>query len=133
MLRDESGAEPVAGQDDDDGEGGAERRRAYRRQMPFGRGAVLVVGDRAHIVGVADLSVTGAYLRMRLALQVGDVHLLKILTPPERTELRLQARVVRLSLAQDEGSHHTRGVAVHFVDVDPQTRARLKAFVGQGR
>jgi hypothetical protein len=134
MLRDEPGAEPVAGQDDDGGEGGAERRRAYRRQLPFGRGAVLVVGDRTHIVGIADLSVTGAYLRMRLALKVGDVHLLKILvTLPERTELRLRARVVRVSLAQDEGSHHTRGVAVHFVDVDPPARARLEAFVAQGR
>ena len=118
MLRDESAAEPVAGQDAADA-GDPERRRAYRKQMPFGRGAVLVVGDRAHIVGIADLSVTGAYLRMRLALRVGDVHLLKMLLVPERTELRLRVRVVRISLEQDESNHHTRGVAVHFLDVSP--------------
>ncbi len=132
MLRDESAAEPVAGQDAADA-GDPERRRAYRKQMPFGRGAVLVVGDRAHIVGIADLSVTGAYLRMRLALRVGDVHLLKMLLVPERTELRLRVRVVRVSLEQDESNHHTRGVAVHFLDVSPEERARLQAFVGQAR
>ena len=37
-----------------------DRRRAFRRKLPFGRGAVLMVGERAHIVGLADVSVTGA-------------------------------------------------------------------------
>jgi hypothetical protein len=131
MLRDESAAEPVAGQDAADA-GGPERRRAYRKELPFGRGAVLVVGDRAHIVGIADLSITGAYLRMRLALRVGDVHVLKLLMLPERTELRLRSQVVRVSLEQDESNHHTRGVAVHFLDVAPEARKRLQAFVGEG-
>lgn len=132
MLRDESAAEPVAGQDAADSDG-PNRRRAYRKPLPFGRGAVLVVGERAHIVGIADLSVTGAYLRSRLALRVGDVHLLRLLLAPERTELRLQARVVRVSIEQDESHQHTRGVAVHFLDVSPGERARLEAFVGAAR
>lgn len=131
MLRDDSAVETVAGNDTD--AGGSERRRAYRKKLPFGRGAVLVVGERAHIVGIADLSVTGAYLRMRLALNVGDEHVLKLLLMPKRTELCLRVRVVRVSLDQDESHQHTRGVAVHFVDPDAQARARLQAFVGQER
>jgi len=131
MLRDDSPAEAVAVADADDADG-RDRRRAYRRQLPFGRGGVLVVADRTHIVGIADLSVTGAYLRMRLALTVGDVHVLKLLMLPERTELCLNARVVRVSLEQDESHHHTRGVAVHFLDVSPEDRKRLQLIVGQG-
>lgn len=133
MLRDQpSPAEAATSEEGTDGSG-SERRRAYRRPMPFGRGAVLLIGDRAHIVGLADLSVTGAYLRMRLALRVGDVHTLKLLIPPERAELRLQARVVRVSLEQDESHHHTRGVAVHFLEVSRDDRRRLEAFVGNRR
>jgi len=131
MLREDSAVDTVT---DDTGDGGGpERRRAYRKKMPFGRGAVLVVGERAHIVGIADLSVTGAYLRMRLALNVGDEHVLKLFLLPERTELRLRARVVRVSLDQDESHHHTRGVAVHFVDPDAHARSCLKAYIGEER
>jgi hypothetical protein len=104
--------------------------RAHRRRLPFGHGAVLVIGDRAHIVGVADLSVSGAYLRMRLPLRVGDVHTLKLILMPRRAELALRARVVRVNLERDESHEHPRGVAVHFVDVGPDARARLAAFVG---
>jgi hypothetical protein len=70
---------------------------------------------------------------MRLALNVGDVHLLKLLILPDRTELRLKVRVVRVCLEQDESHHHTRGVAVHFLDVAPAERASLEAFVGPAR
>ena len=130
MLKEDAAVETVAGNDTGDADG-PERRRAYRKKLPFGRGAVLVVGERAHIVGIADLSVTGAYLRMRLNLNVGDEHVLKLFLMPRRTELCLRARVVRVSLEQDESHHHTRGVAVHFVDPDANARARLKAYVGE--
>jgi hypothetical protein len=127
MLRDDSAVATLAGDAQD---AGWEARRARRKKMPFGRGAVLVVGDRSHIVGIADLSVTGAFLRMRLPLRVGDEHLLKLFLLPERSELRLRARVVRVSVDRDESHDHCRGVAVQFVDPSPGTFARLQSYVG---
>jgi c-di-GMP-binding flagellar brake protein YcgR len=129
MLREGGRSDAAEGEQASD----ADRRRAYRRQLPFGRGAVLVVDGRHHIVGLADVSVTGAYLRTRLSLQVGDEPVLKLLVVHERTELKLRARVVRVSQIEDESHHHTRGVAVHFLDVDEASRARLQTFVGKAR
>jgi len=110
---------------------GRERRRAFRRQLPFGRGAVLVVGERAHIVGLADVSVTGAYLTTRAPVAPGERHLLKVLVMPARVELTLSAQIVRVSQAAHESAAHPRGVAVHFVDVDESSRRELEAFVAQ--
>lgn len=110
---------------------GAERRRAFRRQLPFGRGAVLLVGERAHIVGLADVSVTGAYLTTRAPVSAGETHLLRVLVMPARVEVVLKAEIVRVSLAEHESSAHPRGVAVHFVEVDDVSRGHLEAFVSQ--
>jgi hypothetical protein len=118
-------AKETGGGDD----GGAERRRAFRRKLPFGRGAVLVVGERAHIVGLADVSVTGAYLMTRAPLTAGETHVLKLLGTRAQVELVLRVEVVRVSLAEHESTAHPRGVAVHFVDVDEPTRRHLEAFV----
>jgi hypothetical protein len=113
--------------DDPDGE----RRRAFRRKLPFGRGAVLVVGERSHIVGLADVSVTGAYLTTRAPVAAGETHLLKILLLPSRVEIVLRAEIVRVSLAAHESPDHPRGVAVRFLDVDEASRGRLEAFVAR--
>jgi hypothetical protein len=110
---------------------GAERRRAFRRKLPFGRGAVLVVGERSHIVGVADVSVTGAYLTTRAPVAAGETHLLKLLLLPSRVEIELRAEIVRVSLAAHESPDHPRGVAVRFLDVDQASRAELEAFVAR--
>ncbi len=110
---------------------GAERRRAFRRKLPFGRGAVLVVGERSHIVGVADVSVTGAYLTTRAPVAAGETHLLKLLLLPSRVEIALRAEIVRVSLAAHESPDHPRGVAVRFLDMDEASRAELEAFVAR--
>ena len=117
--------------EDGAGDGGPERRRAYRRQLPFGRGAVLGVEGRSHIVGLADVSVTGAYVTTRAPLAVGEVHTLSLLMLPERFELTLSCRVVRVALGEDESLTHPRGVALHFEDVDEPTRELLRRFVGR--
>jgi hypothetical protein len=119
------GDEPVAE------EPGANRRRATRRKLPFGRGAILSVGDRSHIVGLADISVTGAYLVARASVAAGQVHLLKVLILPSRTEMALKVEIVRVSQAGAESDEHPRGVAVRFVDVDDRSRELLAAFVGR--
>ena len=76
---------------------GQERRRALRRRLPFGRGAVLLVGERPHIVGLADLSVGGAFLRTSATaiVAVGERHVLRLLLLPDRTEFEIRAEVVR--------------------------------------
>ena len=110
---------------------GAERRRAFRRKLPFGRGAVLVVGQRSHIVGVADVSVTGAYLTTRAPVAAGETHILKMLLLPAHVEIAVKVEVVRVSLADPESPDHPRGVAVRFLDVDQASRAELEAFVAR--
>jgi hypothetical protein len=130
MLLDDAGDEGMAeGQDGGDDTGGAERRRAFRRRLPFGRGAVLAVGERAHIVGLADVSITGAYLTARAPVAPGETHVLKVLLLPARLEIALKVEVVRVSLADPESPDHPRGVAVRFLDVDERSRDLLQAFV----
>jgi c-di-GMP-binding flagellar brake protein YcgR len=108
---------------------GAERRRAFRRKLPFGRGAVLVVGDRAHIVGLADVSVTGAYLTTRAPVSAGEAYVLKLLLLPARVEVALPVEVARVSIAEHESAHHPRGVAVRFLHLDERARELLQSFV----
>jgi hypothetical protein len=110
---------------------GSKPREAFRRKLPFGRAAVLVVGERAHIVGVADVSVSGAYLTTRAPVSAGETHVLKVLILPARVEVALRARIVRVSLADHESLDHPRGVAVRFVDVDETSRELLQAFVAR--
>lgn len=112
---------------------GAERRRAFRRRLPFGRGAVLAVGDRAHIVGLADVSVTGAYLSTRAPVSVGDTHRLRLLLLPDTVELELQVEIVRIAQVELESPDHPRGVAVRFLDEDEKIMTQLRAFIARGR
>jgi hypothetical protein len=112
---------------------GADRRRAFRRKLPFGRGAILSVGDRAHIVGLADVSITGAYLTARAPVAAGETHVLKVLLLPARMEIALKVEVVRVSLTDPESPDHPRGVAVRFLDVDDTSRDLLQAFVARER
>jgi hypothetical protein len=133
MLQDDAGDDEMAeGQDGGDDAGGAERRRAFRRRLPFGRGAVLSVGERAHIVGLADVSITGAYLTARAPVAAGETHLLKVLLLPARLEITLKVEVVRVSLADPESPDHPRGVAVRFLDLDERSRDLLQSFVERG-
>jgi hypothetical protein len=129
MVRDEDGGEAAPGEEIVTDGSGAERRRALRRKMPFGRGAVLIVGKRSHIVGLADVSRTGAYLMTRAPVAAGQTHVLRILSVPTRTELALKVEIVRVSLADHESVAHPRGVAVRFVDLDEPARRLLEALV----
>ena len=110
---------------------GSERRRAFRRKLPFGRGAVLVAGERAHIVGIADVSVSGAYLTTRAPVSAGETHVLRVLLLPARVEVALRVEIVRVSLAYHESADHPRGVAVRFVGLDETSSTLLEAFVAR--
>jgi hypothetical protein len=130
MRDDDAGGRAVAGgQAMVSNSPGVESRRAFRRKLPFGRGAVLMVGERAHIVGLADVSVTGAYLSTRAPVSAGEAHVLKLLLLPARVEVSLRAEVVRTCLAEHESPDHPRGVAVRFLDLDEGSRELLRSFV----
>ena len=132
MLRDDDGSTAGTGEEVVTDDSGAERRRAFRRKLPFGRGAVLLVGERTHIVGLADVSVTGAYLMTRAPVAAGEVHLLQVLSASTRVLFALKAQIVRVSLADHESPEHPRGVAVRFVDVGEAARRLLEDFIARG-
>jgi len=133
MVQDDAEVQLAGSGSNGDAEGAdSERRRALRRKLPFGRGAILQIGERTHIVGLADVSVTGAYLTTRAPLSVGDTHLLKLLMVPEKIEMALQAEVVRVAQEDHESTEHPRGVAVRFLDLDDEARDRLQVYVARG-
>lgn len=90
-----------------------------------------MVGGRSHIVGVADVSVTGAYLTTRAPVAVGEPHVLRLLLLPDTVEVELRAEVVRIAQAEHESTRHPRGVAVRFVEPNPGAVEKLQAFVAQ--
>jgi hypothetical protein len=112
---------------------GNERRRAFRRRLPFGRGAVLMIGGRAHIVGLADVSVTGAYLTTRAPVSVGDAHLLRLLLLPDTVEVELPVEIVRVAQADVESPDHPRGVAVRFLELNERAARQLRGFIARGQ
>lgn len=127
MLRDQ--AEPPAG-------GSHAKRltpRADRRRLPIGRAATLTVGTRTHIVGLSDLSATGAYLITSAPAREGEQHELQLFALPGRAGLVVQARVVRVVREGLEKDHHPCGLAVEFVGLDEAGRSRVESFVRAGK
>jgi hypothetical protein len=110
---------------------GNERRRALRRKLPFGRGAVMLIGDRAHIVGLADVSVTGAYLSTRAPVAKGETHVLRLLLLPDTVEVEIKVEIVRVAQVELESQDHPRGVAVRFVEMNEQAIGKLQAFIAR--
>ena len=92
--------------------GGAEKRRSSRRELPFGRGAILQIGGRVHIVGLGDLSEGGAFLVTRASASVGETHLLRLSMVSRRVEVTLPCEVVRVVDRPAE-----RGMGVVFTEL----------------
>ena len=105
--------------------------RARRRKLPFGRAAVLAVDGRDHIVGLADVSATGAFLITRTRFPIGQEVVVKVMPIPGRREVRLPARIVRIAQTGEESPQHPHGVAVQFAGLDLRTREILEDFVNQ--
>ncbi len=104
-----------------------ERRRSPRRQLPFGRTAVLEVGGRAHVVALIDLSATGAYLATRTTIPRDRSLRLKVRLP-RIGEVALPCEFVREN-GDDAVSGRRGGVGVRFIDLDEPTVSQLEAFV----
>lgn len=110
----------------------ADRRQAGRRQLPFGRGAVLVTATSSHVVAVVDLSEGGAYVACRTAVVPGQAITLKLLLTLGG-ELALPAEVVRVVTRREGPDAYPPGIAIRFRDLDAGIRARLALFVEEGR
>jgi hypothetical protein len=110
--------------------GGAERRQSPRRSLPFGRGAVLEIAGRSHIVGLGDLSEGGALVLTRAAASTGETLVLRLWTVARSAEVALPCTVVRTVDARPGGPQ--RGLAVRFVDLDDEVRESIAAFVARG-
>ena len=109
--------------------GGVEKRQSPRRTLPFGRGAVLQLAGRSHVVGLSDLSEGGALLLTRATASVGETALLKLSMVSRLAEVALPCTVVRIVDAQPGGPR--RALAVRFVDPDDEVRAAIAAFVAR--
>ncbi len=105
--------------------------RARRRRLPFGRAAVLSVEGRDHIVGLADVSATGAFLITRLRFPIGQPVVVKVMPIPGRREVLLPGRVVRIAQTGEESPQHPHGVAVQFSGLELHTREILEDFVNR--
>ncbi len=108
---------------------GAEKRQWVRRALPFGRGAVLEIGDRSHIVGLRDLSVGGALLLTRASVRVGGAALLRLSMISGRAEVKLPCTVIRAVTTPSGDSQ--RGLGVRFGDADDGVRESIAAFVAR--
>jgi Tfp pilus assembly protein PilZ len=108
---------------------GAERRQKSRRSLPFGRGAVLQISDRSHVVGLADLSEGGALVLTRASASVGDTGLLRLSMVSRRVELALPCAVVRV--VNGPSGTPQKGLALRFVDPDPEALAAIASFVAR--
>jgi hypothetical protein len=103
--------------------------RARRRKLPFGRAAVLSVDGRDHIVGLADVSATGAFLITKVPFPIGQEVVVKVVPIPGRREISLPARIVRVTQTGEESPQHPRGGAVQFGGLEQRTREVLEDFV----
>ena len=103
--------------------------RARRRKLPFGRAAVLSADGRDHIVGLADVSATGAFLITKVSFPTGQEVVVKMVPIPGRREISLPARIVRVAQTGEESPQHPHGVAVQFTGLDLRTREVLEDFV----
>jgi Tfp pilus assembly protein PilZ len=121
------GEAPRAGGDEEPS--GIEKRQWPRRTLPFGRGAVLEIGGRSHIVGLRDLSEGGALLVTRARAAEGEAVLLKLSMVSRRVEVRISGTVVRIVQAESDGCQ--RGLAVRFENIDDEVRASIATFVAR--
>jgi hypothetical protein len=113
----------------EDAQDGSERRRNPRRKLPFGRSAVLRIGERDHVVALVDVSRGGACVATRTPIPEDAPLLLKLLLPSQGVELRLPCQLVRII-----PHHYGRqpGVALRFVSVAADATRRLDQFVESG-
>lgn len=109
-----------------------ERRTSRRRRLPFVRSGVFESNGRNHIVQVADLGPEGAFLSTRLAVEVGEKAVLRMILPRDGREVPLPCQVVwRSEAAVTRGATPT-GIAVRFQGLEAAVARRVEEFATEG-
>jgi len=96
-----------------------EHRRYVR--LPFGADVICTVGERRFKVRSLDLAAGGILLQSAPGVSDGDFAEIEFSVPGESQPLKLMGRVARKSESQ--------GMAIEFIDPEPENRAALKRFV----
>ncbi len=108
-----------------------ERRQCRRRVLPFVRSAVLELEGKNHIVAVADISSTGAFLSTSLEANANRLLRLKVILPGETRDVQIDCRVVRRSETPDVETGRPPGLAIRFEGLEPAIRRRLEEFTAE--
>ncbi|MFI5183609.1 MAG: PilZ domain-containing protein [Vicinamibacteria bacterium] len=109
-----------------------DRRLSRRRRLPFVRSGVLESAGRNHIVQVADLCPEGAFLSTRLAVEVGEKAVLRMVLPRDGREVPLPCQIVWRSEGAEARGHATAGLAVRFQGLDAAVARRVEEFAAEG-
>ena len=109
-----------------------DRRLSRRRRLPFVRSGVFELGGRNHIVQVTDLGPEGAFLSTRLAADVGEKGVLRMVLPRDGREVPLPCQVVWRSEASGARGSTPAGIAVRFQGLDAAVARRVEDFATEG-
>jgi hypothetical protein len=115
----------------------SDRRKVRRRSLPFVRSAVLEHLGKGHIVVLSDLSVDGAFLTTRAALDLGDPLKtaplrLRLVVPRDSREISVPCELVWRSDRFDAATGRPAGIAVRFRDMPPEVQERVEEFAHEG-
>ena len=116
---------------------GDDRRRVRRRTLPFLRSAVLELPEQSHIVVLANLSVEGAFLTTRVSVDLpspasGQRMNLRIVAPRHSREVAIPCELVWRSDRFDASSGRPAGIAVRFLEIDPEMHHWIDEFALEG-
>jgi anti-anti-sigma factor len=79
-------------------------------------------------VDILNLSAVGAYIYGCEGFKLGDEVIMKVILPPQKEELELEARVVWLCDKQVQPQHYP-GIGVAFYNISRQNQAKIVEFV----
>jgi hypothetical protein len=90
------------------------------------------VGEKSHVVAVADLSPEGAFLATRAQVQPGQSLTLRVVVPRDGRVMSLPCQVVRQSERAESGAGRRAGVAVRFKGPSAAAVHRMEEFAMEG-
>jgi hypothetical protein len=109
-----------------------DRRGSRRRRISYVKSAVLEVGQRRHIVALADLAPQGAFLRGAIEIDDDQELMLRLVLPRHSREVSIPCRLLRRDDHFDPSTGRPAGVAVRFEGVKPSLARLLDEFAGSG-
>jgi Tfp pilus assembly protein PilZ len=96
------------------------------------RSGVFESGGRNHIVQVTDLGPEGAFLSTRLAVEIGQKAVLRMVLPRGGQEMPLPCQVVWRTEASSARGSTPAGIAVRFQGLEAAVARRVEDFATEG-